>query len=180
MVIFLRSPRPTLSSLLAMRPGPGEVARTEHRACDYYVARLQRLRVEGEQLQQRALYFDAEAIVTRPEIVLGTLQAWLGLRTPLITSYRLFPKSGHVGYGDPGENILAGRVLDPAEPVHISAPLSPTVIAEAEAAYSRCRDVLQRSCRSLTEFSAQRWNRNAASLAAGARAPGGDLTPLRA
>jgi hypothetical protein len=151
-VIFIREPEPSLQSMLALaRVTPdGGPMRDPQRCCDYYVSRLHRLREDGERLGSAAIYFDAEALVERPHALLSGLGDWLGLRQPLRTGYAVGVRSGECGFGDPSDNIRAGRILA-AEATTVRQPerLDPMILVEAEAAYRRCRDALLRHCRGL-------------------------------
>lgn len=151
-LIFLRRPEEALCSVVTMARASGADGRSgalssSQRACDYYVSRLHRLRADGERLSQRAMYFDAEALIRRPQRILYALSDWLELSSPLTTEYRVLSRSGKAGFGDPSRNILAGRILDAssstiADDVRIPDP----VLREAEAAYRRCRASLMRTC----------------------------------
>ncbi|HTP38924.1 MAG TPA: hypothetical protein VMI92_05070 [Steroidobacteraceae bacterium] len=148
-LIFLRQPRPTLQSLLAMQPIlPTDQPWTAHRACEYYVERLHRLRIEGERIGRQAIYLDAEALLQHPAAVLARLGAWLSLQTPLSADYKVFPRTGRTGIGDPGEHIHSGRLKSDTERGSCSRWIDPLVLAEAEAAYQRCRAALLQTCSS--------------------------------
>ncbi len=151
-VIFLRRPEQTLQSMLALAhvTPDGTPMQDPQRCCDYYVSRLHRLREDGERLGEAALYFDAEALIDKPHALLAALSSWLELEQPLRTGYAVGTLSGEVGFGDPSGNIRAGHILGAgASTVRNAPPLGAMVMAEAEAAYLRCRDSLQRHCRTV-------------------------------
>jgi len=161
-LLFVRAPANTLRSMLTM---------PRQRACDYYVSRLQRLRIEAEQLGRQALYFDAEAITTSTAMLLGALAGWLELAVAPGECYRLFPQSGKVPYGDPSKMILRGRVTHEGDDSRLAPAISPAVLTEADAAYRRCRAALQRLCLPLAEvladhaLRAEPWAREYAAVA---------------
>lgn len=157
-LIFLRAPAPTLASILALaqrrqqRIGRADALADAQRACDYYVARLHRLRQDAERLGRRALGFDAELLPTRPEALLQGIADWLDLAQVPATRYRPTARTGQEGYGDWGDNIHAGVVLDASQGSASRQPaprLPPAVLAEAEAAHGRCRQALRRHCATL-------------------------------
>jgi len=150
-LIFLRQPEPTLRSVLtlAQADDPRSAMRDPQKCCDYYVSRLHRLREDGERLGGGALYLDAAALIQRPHAVLGAVGSWLGLHEPLAPSYEVGSRSGEVGFGDPSRNIRAGRILAAeATTVRPDLRLPADIVAEAEAAYRRCRTTLLQHCAS--------------------------------
>lgn len=155
-LVFVREPLATLRSTMALerRKGAqaGRLAQPEA-ACDYYVARLHRLRQDGERLGHQALYFDAERLHQDTTALLEGIGRWLGLTQPLQPCYQPTPHTGSEGYGDMGTNIHSGTVLGP-EHSTVRDPsglpdLPAAVQAEAQAAYHRCRDALRRHCATL-------------------------------
>jgi hypothetical protein len=150
-VIALRSPENTLRSIVTLLRGreqtPQVPAPSPELACDYYVSRLHRLRIDGERLGKRSLYFDAEALVHRPQRTLAMLSEWLELRSPLAPDYKILPRTGEFGFGDPSRNIYSGRILSSAATT-VSAEMSlpKSILLEAQAAYERCRGSLLRHC----------------------------------
>ena len=152
-LIFLRRPERTLQSLVALARSQRSVASYAdvQAGCDYYVRRLHRLREDGERFGRQALYFEAEALVLQPEPLLQALGQWLGLAQPLSPAYRLGRQSGQAGFGDSSPNIRAGTVLGQERSTthSIGVSLDPAVLAEAQAAYMRCRAALVRHCTSL-------------------------------
>ncbi len=150
-LIFIREPGPTLNSLLALAQanGGGQPLADPQRACDYYVSRLHRLREDGERLGRRAGVFDAEQLLRQPEPLLAAIAGFLGLREVPAASYRPGRRTGEDGYGDPSPRIQAGRVLAPRQAAGDDGapdgpPLPAEVLAEARAAWQRCRAALWR------------------------------------
>jgi hypothetical protein len=71
-IISLRSPESAIRSIVTMlsthtRSAAPPVATTVEWACEYFVSRLLRLRDDGERLRERAMYFDAEALIGQPD-----------------------------------------------------------------------------------------------------------------
>ncbi len=149
-LMFLRRPGPAIASMvhLARQRGEGTGGFADPQVCcDYYVTRLHRLRADGERYGRHALYFDAEAVVERPHALLAEVADWVGLKQPLSTRYRLAASTGVEGYGDWLPNIRRGEVLGRDQStVRNAPPLDPAVLAEAQAAYERCRTALMRHC----------------------------------
>jgi hypothetical protein len=152
-LIFLRRPERTLQSLIALARSQRSVSAYADAqvGCDYYVRRLHRLREDGERYGRQALYFDAEALVSQPQALLQSLSHWLDLAQPLAPEYRLGRQSGRAGFGDSSPNIRAGTVLgQERSTTHgTGAAIDPAVLAEAQAAYARCRAALVRHCSTL-------------------------------
>lgn len=140
-LIFVRRPEPTLQSMLHLAHLQGDpVFQDAQRCCDYYVSRLHRLREDAERLGSAALHYDAEDLVQQPQALLDSVGDWLGLAQPLGLQYRVGSHSGKTGFGDPLPNIRSGQVLPAsATTVRQRATLSPAILAEADAAYQRCR-----------------------------------------
>lgn len=148
-LIFLRRPGPALRSALvqARRHPARDALRDADACCDYYVTRLHRLREDGERLRRRALYFDAETLVERPQALLDAIGEWLGLGARLATDYRPGSRTGEMRFGDLSPNIRAGRVLGTEHStVHHAEAIPEPLLAEAEAAYRRCRSSLLVHC----------------------------------
>lgn len=156
-LIFLRRPEEALCSVVTMARTSAThnsigAMSSSQRACDYYVSRLHRLRTDGERIGQRAMYFDAEALIRQPQKLLRVLSQWLELSCPLRTEYQVLPRSGEVGFGDPSRNILAGRILDAtSSTIADDVRIPDQVLREAEAAYRRCRASLTRTCHTTSE-----------------------------
>lgn len=151
-IMFLRTPQSTLRSIVTLLSRHARASRlpapSMESACEYYVSRLHRLRLDGERLGDRAIYFDAEALIHRPDQILAALSAWLELKTPLTPDYRILRRTGEFGFGDPSRNIHAGRILDSSvSTIATGIHVSNSVLLETEAAYQRCRASLIEHCR---------------------------------
>ncbi|HEX2583564.1 MAG TPA: hypothetical protein VHL14_00410 [Steroidobacteraceae bacterium] len=151
-IIFIRKPESTLRSILINNAYASEKKQIKgvQAACDYYVSRLHRLRMEGERLGKDALYFQSESLISSPQALLTALSNWLNLGTPLRTEYEVGSRTGEAGFGDPSPNIRQGKILGPeASTIKKDIVIPRIVLHEAEAAYERCNDALQRSCQLL-------------------------------
>lgn len=149
-LIFLRRPELAIASLMHLTrcQEPGSPFVQAQACADYYVTRLHRLRADGERYGRHAMYFDAETVVERPQELLAAIGDWIGLARPPATEYRLAPGTSAYGFGDPLPNLRSGRLLDAAHStVAKPPPVDRLALAEAQAAYERCRTALMRSCR---------------------------------
>lgn len=151
-IVFMRAPEKTLRSIINVAhhdPGAGALRQPEA-ACDYYVTRLHRLRTDAERLGRQAIYFDSEALIATPRIVLDALSDWLELHAPLTSEYRTCLKTGTWGFGDPLQNIFSGRIVT-AEHSTIAAGIHipRLVLAEAQTAYWRCKEAVLKNCESV-------------------------------
>lgn len=149
-IVFVRKPEAAMRSILTLAQSNEQdrLTHTPQTVCDYYVSRLHRLRVDGERLGERALYFDAETLIDSPAEILGQLGSWLKLSEPLSPHYKLFPDSGRVLFGDPSANIRSGYILDSsASTIAEDIQIPTAILLEAKAAYQRCRAVLLKNCR---------------------------------
>jgi len=155
-VIFIRRPEPTLRSILVNDVYANEQRRIKNpqAACDYYVSRLHRLRLDGERLGKEALYFQSEHFMNAPQQLLSALGHWLHLDTPLDTHYQVRSRTGEIGFGDPSPNIKQGRILGPeASTIRTEIVIPSLVLKEADAAYERCHETLMRHCECVSDNS---------------------------
>lgn len=152
-IIFLRRPERTLQSILTLARHQHADAATHNAqlTCDYYVSRLHRLRADGQRLGKRSLYFDAEAFIEQPQMVLDQISDWLQLSQPLQSNYQVLKRTGETGFGDPLHNIRAGHILDSgASTIDAKIQIPAQMLREAEAAYQRCREMLLQECQLIT------------------------------
>jgi len=112
-VFLLRNARDTLPSLLRASVVDDKITSSglTEQATRLYVTRLERLDHYSELLGTRAAFIEAERLIADTDAVLAELTRCLGLATPLSSAYTQFKHTGERGLGDPGTNILAGRVL---------------------------------------------------------------------
>jgi len=131
-VLFLvREPRSTFPSLGRVLPG----CKTPESQRDYYRDRLQQMIAIAERLGDpaRMSFVDYDELVGDADDVLARLSAELGLERPLQRHYETTAKTGHMGWGDPGDAIRAGTIVKVERP---AAPLPPEIEQEARAIYT--------------------------------------------
>ncbi len=135
-LFLLREPRRTIQSLVH------QLGSTLDDAFSYYRGRLGTLESYARAFSRTA-FLTYEDLVADPELTLAGLTAFLGLSPPLTAEYRLQPLHGVKGVGDRSEAIRAGRILaNPRELPAGIAELPEDRVAEAEAAWRRCREAL--------------------------------------
>jgi hypothetical protein len=139
-VFLLRNARDTLPSILRASVDGDKVASagTPEVAANYYVARLGQLDRYSGLLGARAAFVEAERLIADTDAVLAELTRYLELATPLSPAYSQFKHTGKRGLGDPGKNILTGRVLrdHEREPSGGEVEIPEDMIAAAVAAHA--------------------------------------------
>ncbi len=149
LILFIRAPASTLSSitkLAKIHAVPWYQDPTAVTA--YYCDRLRTLATIARVAACPWVWFPAERLREAPDAVLAGLTPFLNLRPPLSATYALHPKTGQPGFGDPSENIRAGRILSAA-----SSPDTATVpdvftaaqIKRCQAVYAGTLEVLSRA-----------------------------------
>lgn len=145
-VFLVRQPADTLSSILRMNERLPEMTlhRGEEAATAYYVERLATLERLGAERGQEAFVLRAERLVEEPDATLELLRRFLGLATPIESSYSTFPLTGVPGSGDFSDAIQQGTIrptttTDPGRP-----QLRSDLVERAEDAYVRCIATLER------------------------------------
>ncbi len=136
-VFLLREPRRTIESLVH------QLDSTLDDAFNYYRERLLNLERYARAFP-RSAFLTYERLIEDPAGTLERLTAFLGLRSPLSSEYRLQPLHGMKGVGDRSGRLAAGRILSEAREISVALPAGR--VAEAEAAYLRCRSVLEQAC----------------------------------
>ena len=147
-VFLLRNARDTLPSILRARVVGDEVGSpgTSEIATRYYITRLKQLDDYSGIVGARAAFVEAERLIADADAILAELGRYLGLATPLSPTYTLFKHTGKRELGDPGTNILAGRVLrdherDPGGgPVEIPDDLMSSAVAAYAALLPKLRE----------------------------------------
>lgn len=135
-VFLLREPRRTIESLVH------QLDSTLDDAFAYYRERLLHLELYARAFP-RSAFLTYEGLIADPAGTLARLTRFLDLGSPLSSEYRLPPLHGVKGVGDRSGRLEAGRIL--AEAREIRVPLPEDRVAEAEAAYRKCRAVLEAS-----------------------------------
>jgi hypothetical protein len=136
-VFLLREPRRTIESLVH------QLDSTLDDAFNYYRERLLNLERYARAFP-RSAFLTYERLIENPAGMLERLTAFLDLRSPLSSEYRLQPLHDRKGVGDRSGRLAAGRILSEAREIRV--PLPEDRVAEAEAAYLRCRSVLEQTC----------------------------------
>lgn len=135
-VFLLREPRRTIESLVH------QLDSTLDDAFNYYRERLLNLERYARAFP-RSAFLTYEGLIDDPAGTLSRLAGFLGLSSPLSPEYRLQPLHDMKGVGDRSGRLEAGRVLSGAREIRV--PLPEDRVAEAEAAYRKCRAVLEES-----------------------------------
>jgi hypothetical protein len=139
-IILLREPEATLRSMAALK-NMNSLPWKETQALKHYVERLETLTRYGFLLRDRACLIEYDSLVDQTSETLTKLTSFLGLNTPLTSSYTTNRMTGRVaGVGDPSDNIKIGRVIRTRK--H-EITLSDETLLVARAAFSRCREQLQ-------------------------------------
>ena len=135
-VFLLRDPRRTIESLVH------QLDSTLDDAFTYYRERLLNLKRYARAFP-RSAFVSYEGLIADPKGTLARLTGFLGLKAPLSPEYRLQPLHDVKGVGDRSGRLRAGRIL--SEPREIRVELPGDRVAEAEAAYRKCREALSAS-----------------------------------
>ena len=133
-IILIRDPEATIKSTMKM------LKCEEQAALDVYIRRLETLTGYGQLLGDRALLVQYDDLVDRTEETLAAVTGFLGLDSPLTSTYATHRMTGRVeGYGDPSNNIKAGQIIRTQS--HELALGRDTTIAAARA-YCECQAAL--------------------------------------
>ncbi len=139
-LFLLRRPEAAVASILELYrvyyPQPWSVCR----AVDYYVERLEGLIRLSDILRgpTRAALISFETLLELPAETLEALRLFLGLRHGFSQTYRTY--SFTRGWGDPGPNIAAGRIVRHRAAGRVDLPMAE--LQRAKQAYVRCLGAL--------------------------------------
>ena len=117
-------------------------------AAAYYIDRARVLASCAQTLQARqisCLFIESQEIVEQPSAVLGALDDFLGLESPLREDYSLFPRSGQAGLGDSSRTLQSGKIVRQDAPATSRAWDTPWS-DECWQVYHESRRVLEQSC----------------------------------
>jgi hypothetical protein len=144
-IVLLRRPVPTLQSIINMGLHYSEIAwyRDLDTVVRYYEERVAALARIASRLRGRVMFVEAEALLSRPEEVLGRAAGFLELSEPLRADYRRFAHTGERGFGDPSEVISLGHIDKAPRELRTVVALTPAVIERVEAAYASCAAALR-------------------------------------
>lgn len=134
-IILLREPEATLKSMVSLSIWQ------EKQALDIYIKRLEELVHYASLLKERAFLVEYDDIVNRAEPTLAALSKFFGLNSQLTANYTTHRMTGRVmGYGDPSENIKAGRII--RTPKH-DVTIGESTLDAAKHAFHKCREQLR-------------------------------------
>jgi hypothetical protein len=141
-LFLLRRPEPTIASILELYRAHYPQAWSASQAVDYYVARLGALMELGEGLFSPACaaLITYESLTDLPRETLEALRVFLGLEHGFTQTYATHSFTGT--YGDPGPNIVAGRIIHKAPTTEVS--LDASELERATSAYDQCSSALAR------------------------------------
>lgn len=130
LLFLVREPQTTFPSLRRVLPG----CKTSEAQLDYYRTRLHQMVGIAERLgnPSRMTFVDYADLVGESERTLAALSRALDLAEPLRSDYGLTPKTGHMGWGDPGDAIRSGKIVKLSRD---TVPLPPDVEEEAMRVY---------------------------------------------
>lgn len=144
-ILFIREPVESIKSIIAMgRKNGNQIYDNSSFACDHYCSRVEEIIAIAQGLpEEDHLFFDSSQIVENTVSTLKEIENFLGLQTPLKTSYTLFNDTGKRHKGDSSKNIQAGEVLDLKSDRYADIQLDEAIITKAEAAYQRALTILK-------------------------------------
>ncbi len=150
-IFLVREPRSALASMVEVLGR--HYGMTLEEATDYYLQRLPALARYAQHVLNResSFFLTYDDLVGHAGPVLGRLQTFLHLRTPLPESYRTFDFTGR--QGDPSERIRSGRILTDLPPRPLE--MEPRALERIREAYARCSSVLEAHCGSLKDGAAR-------------------------
>ena len=141
-LFLLRRPQASLDSILELYRRHYQEPWSASRAVAYYVERLRTLMSLAESLPGSgcAALIPYESLIDSPGQLLEGLRRFLGLRHGFTQTYASYSFTGRSG--DPGPNIIAGRII--RTPLATSTRVSGDELEQAQRAYAECRTVLER------------------------------------
>ena len=144
-IFLVREPAPTIASIVEVL---GAIyGTTLNEAVDYYLERLPALAECARRVADRSscLLLAYEDLVSSPTAVLGRIESFLGLQSPLEQTYRTFAFTGK--RGDPSRWIHSGRVRTDLPPRGVD--LDPSTVDLLSEAYVRSLAKLREHCLTL-------------------------------
>lgn len=138
-ILFIREPIESLKSIIAMEKRNGnQIDNNASFACGYYCSRIEDIITIAQGLpKDDYLFFDSSEIVENTVSTLKNIEDFLGLQTPLNSSYKLFKDTGKRLKGDSSENIQAGKILDLKSDRYADIQLDEATTTKAKAAYQK-------------------------------------------
>ncbi len=137
-IFLLRDPESTIKSIYNMGHITGIAwHRNLEIASERYCSRLSRLEEYAEIFYENSFFLESDDLVNNTDHVLRELTSWLGLDKPLVNSYMEFNNTGKPRYGDPSENIRAGKLIKTKGYPDIEIPFG--VLQTAKSSYEKCK-----------------------------------------
>lgn len=144
-IMLVRKPEETLKSTIAMANIAGnECYDSIDKVSQYYNKRLRELIKISEVFNKDCYFIESDSLINDTDNILSALSSWLMLETPLKSSYKLFQNTGKAGYGDPSENINAGKIKKTKQNINISIPEN--IINDANIYYDECVSKIIKNC----------------------------------
>jgi len=136
-MVALREAEPSISSIMKLYSGRDDARASLDGAASYYSGRVKGIERFAQERAGSFFYYDAEALVEKPEDLLEELTEFLQLREPLAQEYRLSSLSGQRGAGD-SSAVLGSGVIVQRNGNGDELPLTPGV-QEAVELYRKTR-----------------------------------------
>jgi hypothetical protein len=144
----VREPEATIKSTVAMalsrKGGASDWKADVAKVGDYYIGRCASLVSLAERRPARSAFFVGERLIDRSEETLAMLTSYLGLSTPLSSSYEKFENTQKRKYGDPSENIAAGEIKRERKQHDVEVPAE--ILDRCRAAYTGTVEQLLSRC----------------------------------
>lgn len=143
-LISLRAPEFTIPSIVSLyqKINPGHEFTNPEFASAYYCERLNLLADIASVKKFNYLYFDADAIKSKPALTLQKISQFLELETPLSTKYEKMHNTGKEKAGDSSSSLLQGEIIQ-SELIPAQVPYSESqYFRRCQNAYNRVRILL--------------------------------------
>jgi len=153
-IFLVRNPADSVKSILRMGQTIQNVTwySDPRLVAKYYESRVSHLAEIARTLERPWLFIRGEELVDDTRACLDAIASYLALHSPLDESYSLFKNTGHEGWGDYSDLILARRVVRDRSPGD-GPELPEAVLGGARRAYYDC-------CRTLGSLMAASGGRN--------------------
>lgn len=143
-LISIRAPEFTIPSIVSLykKINPSHEFTTPEFAAAYYCERLELLADIASVKNFNYLYFDADAIKSKPTLTLQRISQFLELETTLSTKYEKMHNTGKEKAGDSSSSLLKGEIIQSElMPVHVPYTESP-YFKHCQNTYNRVRILL--------------------------------------
>jgi hypothetical protein len=112
---------------------------------NYYVGRLDTLKQQCQGMKARALYIDADDLLSQTDRVFTFLKRELKLSQDLSENYETFDHTGQPQAGDVSSRIKSGKI-DRKKSDFREIEIPDDILARAREAHDSCRTVLRERC----------------------------------